>query len=151
MRGDGGLEERIDRILRDDTLRPVSPMRKAIVAVACALATVAIPACRQASAAKVETSHALIPDVLALIYSKGIPFDPEFRRRLQGVRATLGQSNDVGLLVSNGLALVNRFDPYFNAGGEASETGRDAISRALKLDPGRWMPARHKSRQRQVC
>jgi hypothetical protein len=134
MRGDGGLEERIDRILRDDAVRVVSPTRKAIVAVACATAIVAIPACRQASAPKSGKAPTLMPEVLALMGARNTT-DPAFQRRLEEVGAKLGQSNDVTFLVSNGQALVNRFSPMPKLGADAFETGRFAISRALKLDP----------------
>ena len=142
MKGDGGLEERIDRILQDDSMRAVSPARKAIVAVACAIAIVAIPACRQTSTTNAAVWKEPIPEVKALIKTGGRPGSPEFASKLGEVRAKLDQSNDVDLLASNGRALVVRFSPnithggrVFNIGGEAYEAGRLAIGRALKLNP----------------
>ncbi len=141
MRGDGGLEERIDRILRGEAVHVVSRARKATVAVTCAIAIFAIPACRQASVTGNLKKQEIIPEVKALLSTRARPADPEFRSKVDEVRAKLGQSNDVELLAANGQALVKRFSPVLairgiNLGGEANEAGRVAVARALKLDPG---------------
>ncbi len=134
MKGDGGLEERIDRILLDDVVRVVSPARKMTVAAACATAIIAIAACRQTSATAGKAPE-LIPEVKALIATRARLGSPELQHAAGEARTKLAQSNDVALLAANGQAIVNRFGPLPVLGDNAFEIGHAAIGRALKLDP----------------
>jgi hypothetical protein len=134
MKGDGGLEERIDRILLDDVARVVSPARKTLVATASAAAIIAIAACRQASATAGKAPE-LIPEVKALIGTRTRGGTREFQGRVEEAKTKLTQSNDVDVLASNGQAIVNRFGPLPFPGHNAFEIGQAAIGRALKLDP----------------
>jgi hypothetical protein len=134
MKGDGGLEERIDRILLDDVVRVVSPARKLTVTVACAVAIVAIAACRQVST-RAGKAQQPIPEVTALLSTRARPGSPEFESRVEGARDKLAQSNDVEVLASNGQAIINRFGVVPRFGGESSGVAQEAIGRALKLDP----------------
>ena len=134
MKGDGGLEERIDRVLTEEAIRVVSPARKMTVAAACAAAIIAIAACRQTSTTAGKTP-ALIPEVKALIGTRARPESPEFQSSVEEARDKLAQSNDVDVLASNGQAIVNRFGPSPVLGGDAFEIGQAAIDRALKLSP----------------
>ncbi len=133
MKGDGGLEERIDRILLDDAVRVVSPARKMTVAVACATAIIAVAACRQVSAPAGKAPE-LIPEVKALIGTRARPESREFQTGVEEAKTKLTQSNDVDVLAANGQAIVNRFSPLPRFGGDAFDVGQTAISRALKLD-----------------
>jgi hypothetical protein len=137
MEGDGGLEARIDHILLDGSQRTVSRTRRVIVAVACAAALVAVPACRQVSSVKAPEGLALLPEVQTLLASRGVRglSDPATRSQLEAARAKLEQSSDAGVLATNGKALVNRFIPIARFGGEAFDVGAAAIGRALQLDP----------------
>ena len=81
-------------------------------------------------------ARALMPEVQTLISSRGRPTDPEFQSQLQTVREKLGQSNDVGLLVSNGQALVTgSFRKSYTAATRMPLEG-PLSRRALQLDPG---------------
>jgi len=131
MEGDGGLEARIDHILLDSSQLAVSSTRRAIIAMACAAALVAVPACRQVSSVKAPDESALLPEVQALLGSKGVVSGSQ----LEAARAKLEQSTDVIVLATNGKALVNRFIPIARFGGEAFDVGANAIGRALQLDP----------------
>jgi len=98
---------------------------------ACAAALVAVPACRQVSSVKAPDEPALLPEVQALLGSKGVVSGSQ----LEAARAKLEQSTDVIVLATNGKALVNRFIPIARFGGEAFDVGANAIGRALQLDP----------------
>jgi len=134
MKGDGGLEERIDRVLRDEAVHVVSPARKAMVALACGAAIVAIAACHQTSATASGKASQPIPEVKALLATRRAG-TPEFQNAVEEARNKLAQSNDVEFLAANGQAIVTRFSPLQVRGGDAFEVGETAIGRALKLDP----------------
>lgn len=135
MEGDGGLEARIDHILLDSSQYAVSSTRKVIVAMVCAAALVGVPACRQVSPVKTPDVRALLPEVQTLIGTRGNFSDPASRSQLEAARAKLAQSTDVGVLATNGKALVNRFIPTARFGGEGFDVGAGAVGRALQLDP----------------
>ncbi len=135
MEGDGSLEARIDHILLDGSQRAVSATRRTIVALACAVALVAVPACRQVSSVRTPDKPALLPEVQTLIDSRGVFSEPAVRAQLEAARAKLEQSADAGVLATNGKALVNRFIPRARFGGEGFDVGATAIDRALQLDP----------------
>ncbi len=137
MEGDGGLEARIDHILLDGSQRAVSATRKAIVALACAVVLIAVPACRQVSSVKAPEKPTLLPEVQALIGigSRSLFSDPQVQSQLEAARASLEQSADASVLAANGKALVNRFIPLAHFGREGFDVGAAAIARALQLDP----------------